>query len=325
MGSPDHTPRRLRFVLHGERIRWPNFRQAVQELRDDGLEIDVRATWEDGHAYLFAAEAARDGADAVIAVGGDGTLHGVVNGLCAAGVGTDDGPSTALGLIPAGTANDFARVVGLQKDAIHPSLEPVRRGERHAIDLVRVTVDAEEPRWLVNVATAGIGAEATSEAAPATKKILGNLAYLISGLTHAGELDAEEVEVKGSDGYSWSGSAYGVAVGNGRMAGGGAWICPDARLDDGLLDLVICPEIPLGDLLPLVGDTLRHADFRRDERIEYHQLSAVTLRFDEDIAVNLDGEPLRGRVFEFEVEPGRIEAHLPASAPALSGESSGES
>lgn len=320
MAEPDQTSRRLRFVLHGERIRWPKFRKAVRELRDDGLEVDVRVTWEEGHARHFAAEAARDGMDAVIAVGGDGTLHEVANGLCDAGVGApgkrgDDGPSTALGLIAAGTANDFARLVGLQKDAIYPSLEPVLRDERRTLDLVRVTIDNHEPRRLINVATAGIGAEATSDAAPATKKILGNLAYLLSGLTHAGELEAETVEVEGSGGYSWSGSAYGVAVGNGRMAGGGAWICPDARLDDGLLDLVICPEIPLGDLLPLVGDTFRHADFRRDERIEYHQLSAVTLRFEDDIALNLDGEPVRGKIFRFEVEPGRIEAHLPASAP----------
>src|SRR5687767_11185827 len=102
------SARRLRLILHGKAAGEPAIRAAVLAARESGIEIDVRATWEAGHAEMFAAEAARLGIDVVIAGGGDGTVNAVMDGLCAGA----DKPTTALAVMPLGTANDFARSLG---------------------------------------------------------------------------------------------------------------------------------------------------------------------------------------------------------------------
>src|SRR4051812_32914717 len=102
-------PRSIRVIAHGKAAHDEALRAAVLALRDRGHAVDVRVTWEAGDAVRFARETVRDGVEAVAAAGGDGTLHEVLQGLLADGApGT-----TALGVIPLGTANDFARACGI--------------------------------------------------------------------------------------------------------------------------------------------------------------------------------------------------------------------
>lgn len=323
----DDSPRRLGLVIHGSSCQSQPLRQAVADLREAGADVTVRVTFESGDARRFAREAAEDDRD-VVAMGGDGTLHEVVNGMC------DADARGALGIVPAGTGNDFATAAELPLGDPRAALAVVAAGRRHAVDLLTVDVDGQ-PHRMLNVSTAGLGAEATTDATESAKRWLGNLAYLISGVQRLHELEAQEIRVEGEDAegndFAWNGLAFGVAVGNGRLAGGGARLCPTAKIDDGLLDLAICPEMPLDRLLPvvgrtLIGDLLKQAQDETSAGVEaveqqgvvYRQLRHVEMDCLRPTPINLDGEPLRGRRFRFEVDPGRLEVFLPASSPLLS-------
>ena len=98
-------------IMHGQRSDQDALRHLVSWVRAKGHSVDPRVTWEPGDGIRFARDGAARGVDAVIAVGGDGTVNEVVNGL--------DGSDVPLGIIPLGTANDFARQVGIPDDADH--------------------------------------------------------------------------------------------------------------------------------------------------------------------------------------------------------------
>lgn len=340
---PATGPNRFRLVVHGNHGQSEPLRAALRKLRDAGADVEVRVTFEAGDAGRFAAEAAADGRD-ILALGGDGTLHEVANGLVdAAGDGNRVG--VAVGVVPGGTGNDFANAAALPTADLAAALELAATNESQLVDLVKVHVFGDDDEddvhaRLLNAATLGLGAEVTADAPEAAKRWLGNLAYLIAGVQRARELKAQEITVvgEGADGkeFRWSGRAFGVAVGNGRRAGGGARLCPKALVDDGLADLVICPEMPFDQLLPLVGETLIGDLLRRAEtatqqvsldgdsngnsntvHVVYRQLRRIEIDCGRSTHVNLDGEPHRGRHVRFEVEPKRLPMRLPSSCPLL--------
>src|ERR1041384_956913 len=101
----------IAMVVHGARAQRPDLLHLTTWVREKGHLVEIFPTFEAGQATAFAAHAARRGVDVVVAAGGDGTVNEVVNGL--------DGSDTPLGIIPLGTANDFARQVGIPPDADH--------------------------------------------------------------------------------------------------------------------------------------------------------------------------------------------------------------
>ena len=101
----------ITYIVHGARADNDELRQMVKWVRERGHAVDVRITWSTGDAEALAADAADRGTDVVVACGGDGTLNEVVNGL--------DGRDVPLGVVPLGTANDFARQTGIPEEADH--------------------------------------------------------------------------------------------------------------------------------------------------------------------------------------------------------------
>src|SRR5262249_56195830 len=108
---------------------------------------------------------------------------------------------------------------------------------------------------LTNRPTGGFGPRTPAETRPELKKALHGAAYLITGLTHIAELRPVRASFTGP-GFSWSGELLVLAVGNGRQAGGGHILCPDALIDDGLLDLSILPDVPRGERAAALRDLL---------------------------------------------------------------------
>ena len=147
--------RRSRIILHGKQGANQELRDAVEAVRADGHQVEVRVTWEAGDSALFAAEAAKEGIDIVIAGGGDGTVNEVVNGLVQV-----EGHASALGVIPLGTANDFARSAGIPLQ--------LEAALRVAVETESVTVDVGRSgdRAFINVATGVFGTEVTVNTNP---------------------------------------------------------------------------------------------------------------------------------------------------------------
>ena len=297
----------LRLVLHGKQAQNPAVRAAVATARAAGHRIEVRVTWEAGDGTRLAEEASRLGIERVAAGGGDGTINEVAAGLLSAR-GGDRGP--ALCIVPLGTANDFAHAcrVPLEPSA---ALHLATTATPRRIDVGRVA-----GRPFINMATGGFGTEVTVETRPELKKALHGAAYLITGLTHLSELRSVKARLTGPE-FSWSGELLVLAVGNGRQAGGGHVLCPDARVDDGLLDLGILPDVPHGQRGGALRELLHDGKVALWRHAVTARLPWVELTADEPVQVNLDGEPISGKTLRFEVLAGALDACLPEEAPVL--------
>ena len=228
----------IRIILHGKAAGDARVRTAVHTLRRDGHVVEVRVTWEPGDAARLAAEAiAEAGAAAkinsIVAGGGDGTINEVFAAAYAAGLPA----GCSLGVLPLGTANDFAHSAGIPLEDPTAALQLAASGPLHWIDMGLLN-----GKPFINLVTGGFGSRVTVETDPELKRRLGGLAYLLTGVSHFAELSANHGSFR-AEGFSWAGRFVAVAIGNGRQAGGGVPLCPDALVDDGLLDLMILPEL----------------------------------------------------------------------------------
>ena len=290
--------RKAMLILHGKQALNEDVRAAVGTVRELGWTLDVRVTWEGGDAQRLVGEALAAGYTHIVAGGGDGTLRDVAEAMGLAGT------SASLVLLPLGTANDFAKAAGVPLEPLAALLlldTPAR-----PVDLGRVG-----DQLFLNMATGGFGTQVTANTSEDLKKVLGSAAYLFTGLSRFSELQAASVELQGPD-FQWSGDLLALGIGNGRQAGGGHVLCPEARIDDGLLDVSIlpAPQEVVGALRDLLaGDGL----FVRA------RLPWVEIRSAQGLDINLDGEPLQGESLRFEAVPGGLSLHLPVDSPLLGG------
>ena len=296
----------IRVIVHGRAALDPQLRMAVAQVRERGHRVEVRVTWEPGDAQRFAAEAAQADIDAIVAAGGDCTLHEVVNGVVAA----SEPMSCAIGVLPLGTANDFASACGIPTGDLLDALMLIAEGTPTPIDLGMLG-----ERVFVNVASGGFGTQVTVETPLEIKRVLGAAAYFLTGLRHMTDLQPCYAGLVGPE-FTWEGAFYALAVGNGRCAGGGFHICPRALLDDGLLDVLILADMPRAHLLTLLGD-LRRGTHLDDPHVVYRRMPWLKIESNEPLQVNLDGEPVHDDAFHFQTLPRHIPFHLPPTAPLL--------
>ncbi|HMM24220.1 MAG TPA: lipid kinase YegS [Pseudoxanthomonas mexicana] len=303
-------PPHWRLILNGKSAGDDDLRAAVQTLRETGIALDVRVTWEDGDAERYVAEAIADGVDTVIAAGGDGTLSEVATTLAHRDATADALPS--LGLVPLGTANDFATAAGIP-DGPLAALQLVREVVAAPLDLLRIDAD-DGTHWCANLASGGFGTEVTVETDEGLKKMLGGLAYLITGIARLGRIDPLQARLRGPD-FAWEGDLIALGIGNGRQAGGGQALCPDALVDDGQLDLTIVPDLS-GDVAATVGTLIKEGKHAALDRVATRiRLPWVELASDEPLTLNLDGEPVASRRFRVDCVAGRVRMHLPLACP----------
>lgn len=302
--------RKIRLVLNLTAANDERVRDAVSMLRDRGNHVDVRVAWDPADAVHFAEEAVSAKFDVVVAGGGDGTVNAVVAGLLSRQE-DQERHHTALGILPFGTANDLANSCGLNDDNPAAVLAAIATEKPTLID---VGLMNEIP--FLNVASGGYAAEVTTETDPELKKLLGGLAYWLTGITSLGHIEPRLIRLKADD-FTWEGRVYAVAVCNGRQAGGGLRLAPRALLDDGLLDVAIVPEVPWTEFLDVYADLQRLEENSRSEHILYQQAKHIFVEAPDGLQVNLDGEPHRGKKFDFKVVPKRLPCMLPHRCPAI--------
>ncbi|NIF22827.1 lipid kinase YegS [Candidatus Pantoea multigeneris] len=297
----DNTPQAV-LILNGKGAGNEALRSAVGLLRDEGAQLAVRVTWEQGDGKRYVEEAVSLGAATVIAGGGDGTINEIATALAA--LPADKRP--ALGILPLGTANDFATSAGIPAE-MEPALRLALQGRAVAVDLARVNQD----RYFINMATGGFGTRITTETPEKLKAALGGVSYFIHGLMRMDTLKPDSCEIEGDD-FHWQGDALVIGIGNGQQAGGGQRLCPQARINDGLLELSI---VTAQEVLP----TLLHSLTSNEENpnVVAARLRKLTIRSPHEMTFNLDGEPLSGREFTLEVMPDAVSCRLPPHCPLL--------
>jgi lipid kinase YegS len=296
----------LTFIVHGARADRPELRHVVSWVRRRGHAVDVRVTWEAGDGIHLAADAADRGTDVVIACGGDGTLNEVVNGL--------DGRDVSLGVVPLGTANDFARQTGIPEDADHAMDVILRRKP------VRIDTASMNGRRFVNVSTGGVGAEATAETPADFKASLGPLAYAITAVRKLAGDDAARQASFTSAGFSLETEFLAFAVGSARVTGGGTMMTPDASVTDGLLDLCVIEAMSRTDFARLAVQ-VRRGEHVGLPGVHYAQLPWLKVSATQPLIVNLDGESVEAQVCDYRARRADLLVHvqhLPGEEPDAS-------
>ncbi len=270
-------------------------------------------TWEAGDAARLTAEAIADAGggkiDCIVAGGGDGTINEVFAAAFSAGLPD----KCSLGVLPVGTANDFAHSAGLPIQDYTAAL--------------RVAASAP-PRWIdvgllngtpfINLVSGGFGSRVTVETDPELKRRLGGLAYLITGLSHFSDLTASQGRFR-AEGFSWEGRFFALAIGNGRQAGGGVPLCPNALIDDGLLDLMIMPELNHTARLDAFSHLLREGAPGIRAELVTTRSSWIEYKSADELNVNLDGEPKLLKQFRAECRPRALPVRIGESALLSSG------
>lgn len=221
---------------------------------------------------LQVRRAIERGCDRVVVAGGDGTLHLVANGMA--------GTQAALGVIPCGSANDFARSIGLPLD-VEAALEVVRAGHCERLDLGWVN-----GRYFLNVASLGMSAEIAQGISPERKRRWGRWAYLVEVAARMRQRRVVPLHVCMEEACEPV-EAYQVTIANGCCFGGGFRVTREASFDDGLLDVVLVEpgvrNLAKGAATP--GQTLLERIGSRNFRCEH-----VTVQGKGRLLLNLDGE-----------------------------------
>ncbi|HET6395861.1 MAG TPA: lipid kinase YegS, partial [Pseudoxanthomonas sp.] len=245
--------------------------------------------------------------------GGDGTLSEVAAAL--ASRQAPAGTLPALGLVPLGTANDFAVAAGLPQDPLE-ALVLATTAPAVMVDLLRIKADGQV-RWCANLASGGFGTEVTVETDEGLKKLLGGLAYLVTGIARLGRIEPVQARLRG-EGFAWEGGLIALGLGNGRQAGGGRELCPDALVDDGLLEVTVVPELS-GELAATLGTLVRDGQRAALERSAVRgRTSRLVVEAPAPMTLNLDGEPVSAQRFAVECVPRRLRMRLPPDCPLLS-------
>ena len=236
-----------------------------------GPDAFLSRTSKAGDARALAQQAVRDGFQQIVAAGGDGTINEVVNGMA--------GSSARLGILPVGTMNVFASELGLPK-SIKECWEVIRTGTTRTIDLPDAGGHA-----FVQMAGVGFDAQALKETTRDAKRNLGPLSYVIS----AAQIIARKTPrlVVQSGGALREGSF--VLIGNGRYYGGPFAVFPNAKIDDGLLDVLVFKNLSHLDLVRyLQGILFGNYDGMSD--VDYFQTESLTVTSEEEAPVEVDGE-----------------------------------
>ena len=283
----------------------PNAEQMKEEIVRNFLPHFQLVTYitQKNTATQIAREAALNGTDVILAVGGDGTVNEVVNGVVKEN--TDITKLPAVAVIPFGTGNDLARTANLGRN-YDKLIDKINRDDYSIIDLALAQYrnnDGETvKRFYVNIADIGLGPKVIAKAEVLAKKLPGTLSYLLAAIPSLIRPPKMTIRLS-SDGFNYEGPASIMTIANGHYMGGGFGISPYSKLDDEILDIVIIKKLTITKFLFKISKirqcklvfadqiTYRHATFCRLESIS-----------GDEIPIELDGElvgttPLEVKIF----------------------------
>ena len=294
----------ITIILNGKKAGMASVRSAISVFRKEVEDVQVRVTYEYGDVERLMLEAIQSGTERLIIGGGDGSVNEAVDAM--AKLPREKRPELAI--LPLGTANDFATACNIPLE----SLEALRfavSGTATSIDIAKAN-----DRHFVNIATAGFGAQITAETPVELKNFLGGGAYTIMGLLKAINFVPYKGRLKTPD-FEMERTGVIAAVCNGRQAGGGQVLAPKAMINDGLLDVMIVKEFPIGNLTQLIHEIQNPSV--NGEYLQYFQTPWMETWSDGVIPLNLDGEPYHNKTIRFEIVPDAIDLVLPDNCPCI--------
>lgn len=272
-----------------------------QVLAEKGVRFDLVQTEYPGHATELARQAVSDGYQTIVALGGDGTVNEIINGLCT-DLGDDPNPAdiVKLGVIPAGSGNDFAYAIGLPPK-VPEALDRLAEGNTRLVDVGRIN-----DRLFAYGVGMGLIAQANVESRK-IKWLRGTLLYVIAlskvlifqHKSYELEITVDDTQIK-----QW---AMLVSVANGRRTAGAFLLTPDAEVDDGLLNLCVIAPVSRLDVIRFIPLVFKGYHTKLDA-VHTFTGREVKIRSNKPLVTHVDGEVFgRGeKYYEFSLLPARL-------------------
>lgn len=281
-------------VILNPAARGERARKLADQIRSLSPRLEVKLTTRIGDARAISS-AARDGEYAgIVAAGGDGTVNEVVDGLAGAPV--------PLGILPVGTMNVFAAELGIS-GSIQDAWAVIEAGHIRTIDL-----PLANQSHFVQMAGIGLDAEVVRQTSPDSKRTLGPVSYILT-LAQVAARKPPLLSIQPQDGRERIGSF--VLVGNGRLYGGPFVLFKNAKLDDGLLDVLVFKNQSHWDIIRYLQAIAfgAHPDL---PDVEYFQTPALRIECPQDVPVEVDGELLGKLPYDFGFSQNRLKIFAPA-------------
>lgn len=258
-----------------------NVVEVLNIMENAGYETSAfQTTPEPLSAQKEAKRAALAGFDVIIASGGDGTIHEVVNGIAPLK------KRPILGIIPAGTTNDFARALKIPRNDPIAAAKVIAQGK-----IIKMDIGQANERYFVNIAGGGVLTELTYHVPSDIKTMFGYFAYVIKGAEMLPQIRQIPLKLTYDQG-EFNGKASMFLLGMTNSIGGFEQIAPDARLGDGKFSLIVVKTANLGDIIRLVSLVLAGGKHTEDDQIIYTKTRFLTVESPENqkMPINLDGE-----------------------------------
>ena len=287
-------------VIFNPSARGNKARRFVHEVSRLNPQTKLLPTTAAGDATRLAVEAAHDGADIIVAAGGDGTVNEVVNGL--ASLPRSQRPS--FGVLPLGTINVFAKEIGLSGH-LETDWAIIRAGHSQLIDLALAEHSGGQ-RWFVQMAGAGLDAAAIDRVQWRLKKVAGPIAYLWAGI---GALLSPLPVVQATGGPTPTGGQL-VLLGNGRFYGGRFPVFPKAKLNDGRLDLAVLPKASILSLTR-AAIAVRTGRLLKMSGIVHQQEPQFELTCPSPARFQVEGDNIGSLPARFSVQPEALRILIP--------------
>jgi len=248
----------------------------LQRFEEAGYETSAHATTGEGDATKAAEYAVREKFDLVVIVGGDGTINEAIHGIAEA----NERPS--LGIIPAGTTNDFARALMIPRNT-EKAVDIILDNQQKSLDVGKVN-----DKYFINIAGGGDLTELTYDVPSKLKTVLGQLAYYIKGIEMLPSIRPQFTKIE-YDGEIFEDEIMLFLVANTNSVGGFEKLAPDAELNDGYFDLIILRKVNLAEFIRLATLALRGAHLE-DENVIYTRAKRIIVTPQNKMQLNIDGE-----------------------------------
>jgi diacylglycerol kinase (ATP) len=287
--------------------RWAELERRAATL---GLEGDTQLSERPGHLSELAAEAVARGVTSLVVVGGDGTVHEVVNGVVGAGMGD----RVELGMIPLGTGRDFARSLRIPR-RFEDAVEVARGGRVRTVDVGRATYTSaagEARAHFANFAGAGISGGIAARANRTSKALGGKISFFWATLAVFSRWQPSEMTVT-IDGVERQARLLEALAMNGDYTAGGMWVAPEASLEDGAFDVVLIGDFSKAEFTTTFPKIYRgrHVSHAKVEIIRARELAVDA---PEPLPIVLDGEQPGTTPVRFELIPAALRVRVPDPA-----------
>ncbi|MDF2673534.1 MAG: diacylglycerol kinase catalytic region [Clostridiales bacterium] len=266
-----------------------------EECRKSKIDYLIKCTSTPSDGTSISRWGAEKGFDRIVAVGGDGTVNDVLNGI----VGT----SAALGVIPGGSGNDFIRSINKHKE-IKKIINDNIYGK-----ILKSDIGICNGKYFINVASSGFDAQVVMETEKAKKIFSGSLAYIAAVIKTIFMYKGRKVNIKIDD-YILTENTLLVAVANGKYYGGGMLPAPRAELDDGYFDVCHIKQVPKAKMLLLFPRFIK-GKHESIKEVSVFKGKKIVIDSNEELPVNLDGETFYSSQINFEILPKGINIIVP--------------